>query len=91
MQAHAFMNTIRYIVLVDLRLLSEFTEKLPGKCSYPPHTHTLQKVYLEVCSTRWPMGGRSPWPQCQGKDQKSDTKVKKNIMSFRTVTGCSSE
>lgn len=49
MQAHAFMNTIRYIVLVDLRLLSEFTEKLPGKCSYPPpHTHTSESVSRSV-------------------------------------------
>lgn len=49
MQAHAFMNTIRYIVLVDLRLLSEFTEKLPGKCSYPPHTHTHFRKCISKC------------------------------------------
>lgn len=62
-------------MLVDLWLLSELTEKLPGKCGSP----SLQKVYLEVCSTRWPVGGQFPWPQCQGKDQKNDTKVKKTL------------
>lgn len=42
------MNTIRYTVLVDLRLLSELTKKLPGKCGYPP-THTHFRKCISQC------------------------------------------
>lgn len=48
-QAHAFMNTIRYIVLVDLQLLSELTEKLPGKCGYLPTSESVsQSVFYKM-------------------------------------------
>lgn len=70
------MNTIRYIVLVDLQLLSELTEKLPGKCDYPsPHTsESVSRSVIYKIARGW-MVSLAP-TQCQGKDQENDTKVK---------------
>ena len=73
-QAHAFMNTIRYIVMVDLQLLSELTEKLPGKCGYPPHfRECISKCVLQ--DGLWVDGLPGP-NSVSGKEEENDTKVK---------------
>lgn len=75
-QAHAFMNTIRYIVLVDLQLLSELTEKLSGKCGYlpPPTSESVSQSVFYKMACGWTVS-LAP-TQCQGKEEENDTKVK---------------
>lgn len=61
-------------MLVDLQLLSELTEKLPGKCGYLPTSESdSQSVFYKMA---WGWTVSLAPTQCQGKEEENDTKVK---------------